>query len=332
MMKYGPFFVFPMLFLMMGCSGPKTVQKTETIMGTQVSVTVVAKTGKEGEAAIDAAMAEVGRFDRMMSLYKDGSEITRVNMAAGKNPVKVSPEMIEVVEAARRISELTDGAFDVTVGPLVVLWQMRLKEDKVPTETEIESIKSRVGYRNIIVDKKASTLFLKKPGMIIDFGGCAKGYVADKVAELLKRRGIDNALVALAGDIRVMGHRQDGSSWRIGVQHPRDPDKTLAVLELSDQYISTSGDYERYKIVHQRRYHHILDPRTGKPSKGMESVTLVGGRGAIGDPLTTALFILGPEKGMPLVKKLGYEAIFVDDKGTVIMTNGLKETANTPHH
>jgi len=328
-MKRVSFIVLIFLPLIAGCSGPKTVQKTETIMGTQVSITVVAKTEQEGEAAIDAAMAEVRRFDRMMSLYKDDSEITRVNLAAGKGPVEVSPEMIEMVEAARKISELTDGAFDVTVGPLVVLWQMRLKEGAAPTETEIESIKNRVGYRNIITDKKASTLFLMKPGMIMDFGGCAKGYVADRVAELLKGRGIDNAIVALAGDIRVMGHRPDGSSWRIGVQHPRDSAKTLTVLELSDKFISTSGDYERYQIVHRKRYHHILDPRTGKPSEGMESVTLVGDRGSDGDPLATALFILGPKQGRKIVKKLGYNAIFVDDKGRVVMTDGIKKIANS---
>ncbi len=323
MMKYGPFFILTFLVLATGCSGPRTVQKTETIMGTEVSVTVVAKSAKEGEASVDAALAEVKRFDRMMSLYKDDSEITRVNMAAGKNPVKVSPEMIEVEEAARRISELTDGAFDVTVGPLVVLWQMRLKQGNVPTDDEIKRIRHRVGYKNIVIDKKASTIFLKHPDMIMDFGGCAKGYAADKVAELLKRRGIENAIVALAGDIRVMGHRPDGTPWRIGVQHPRDAAKTLTVLELSDKYISTSGDYERYQIVHKKRYHHILDPHTGRPSEGMESVTLVGDRGAIGDPLTTALFILGPEKGMNIVKKLGYEAIFVDDKGRVVTTPGI---------
>lgn len=316
-----------------GCSGmPKTVQKTEAIMGTDVTVTVVAKTTADGEAAVDAAMAEVKRFDRMMSLYKDDSEITKVNMAAGKNPVKVSPEMIEVVEAARRVSELTDGAFDVTVGPLVVLWQMRLKEGKVPTESEIKKIRALVDYRNIVVDKKASTIFLKKPGMIMDFGGCAKGYVADKVAEMLKRRGIDNAIVALAGDIRVMGHRPDGSPWRIGVQHPRDKDKVMAILDLSDKYISTSGDYERFKIVHKKRYQHILDPHTGRPSSGMESVTLIADKGAVGDPLTTALFILGAEKGMRIVKNLGYEAVFVDDKGQVVMTPGIKKMEDMQGH
>ncbi len=315
-----------------GCSRPKTVQKTESIMGTEVTITVVAKSAAEGSSAIDAAMAEVKRFDRMMSLYKDDSEITKVNLAAGKNPVRVSPEMIEVVEAAQRVSDLTEGAFDVTIGPLVVLWQMRLKEGKVPTDREIANIRPRVNYRNIVLDKKASTIFLKEPGMIMDLGGAAKGYVADKVADLLRARGIHNAIVALAGDIRVLGRRADNSPWRIGVQHPREKDKMLTVLDLSDKYISTSGDYERYKIVHKKRYHHILDPRTGKTSEGMEAVTLVCDKGAVGDSLTTALFILGTEKGMKLVRSLGYDAIFEDSQGRMVMTDGIKTMTDRPEN
>ena len=143
-----------------------------------------------GEAAIDAGMAELRRLDAMMSLYKDTSEITKVNLAAGKTPVKVSPEMIEVVEHAAEISRVSGGVFDVTIGPLVVLWQMRLKEGKVPTDTEIARISPLVNYQNIAIDKKASTIFLKKPGMIMDFGGM-KGYMADRVADLFRKRGID---------------------------------------------------------------------------------------------------------------------------------------------
>jgi thiamine biosynthesis lipoprotein len=299
-------------------------------MGTEVTITVVARTNAEGAAAIDAAMAEVRRFDQMMSLYKDESEITRVNLAAGKNPVKVSPEMIEVVEHASEISKLSGGAFDVTIGHLVVLWQMRLKEGKVPTDEEITNVRSRVNYKDIVIDKKASTLFLRKPNMIMDFGGVAKGYAADKAAEVLRKRGIENGIVALAGDIRVMGHRPDGSPWRIGVQHPREADKTLMVLDLSDKSISTSGDYERFQIVNKKRYHHVIDPRTGKPSTGMESVTVVGDSGAIVDPLTTALFILGTDKGLPIVKKLGCDAIFVDDRGTIVVTDGIKTMQEQP--
>jgi thiamine biosynthesis lipoprotein len=303
---------------------PKTVQKTESIMGTEVTVTVVARTAGEGERAIDAAMTEIKRLDAMMSLYKDNSEITGVNLAAGKRPVRVSPEMIEVAAEAEKIARLSNGAFDVTIGPLVVLWQMGLKEGKVPTDEEIKRILPRVGYRNIVIDKKASTLFLKKPDMIMDFGGCAKGYAADKAAEVLRKQGIRNGIVAIAGDIRAMGRREDGKPWRIGVQHPREAGKTLTVLELSDKSISTSGDYERFQIVKKKRYHHILDPRTGRPSHGMESVTIIGDRGAVIDPLTTALFILGPEKGMKIVKDLGCDAIFVDDKGRVAATEGIK--------
>jgi thiamine biosynthesis lipoprotein len=300
------------------------MQKTGTVMGTHVTITVVARSEAEGSAAIDAAMAELRRLDAMMSLYNNASEITRVNLGAGKRPVKVSLEMIEVVEAAARISDLTGGAFDVTIGPLVVLWQMRLKEKRTPVDAEIAAVSQRVGYKNIVIDKKESTLFLRNPGMIMDFGGVAKGYAADKAADVLGKRGIENGIVALAGDIRVLGRRPDNSLWRIGVQHPRERDKILTVLGLSNKFVSTSGDYERFQIIHKKRYHHIIDPRTGRPSEGMIFVTVVGDNGAIVDSLTTALFVIGMEKGLELVKKLGCEAIFEDDTGRIVMTEGIK--------
>ncbi|HET6363992.1 MAG TPA: FAD:protein FMN transferase, partial [Nitrospirota bacterium] len=315
-MKHSAITVLALILLVSGCNKPKTMQKTERIMGTEVTITVVARSYDEGEAAIEAGMAELRRLDAMMSLYKDDSEITRVNLAAGKDPVKVSPEMIEVVEHAAEISNLSRGAFDVTIGPLVVLWQMRLKEGKTPTDAEIARIRPLVNYHNIVIDKKASTIFLKKPGMIMDFGGM-KGYTADKVAYIFKKRGINNAIIAVAGDIWVLGHREDGKPWRIGVQHPREHDKTLAVLDLSDKYISTSGDYERFVIKENKRYHHIIDPRTGKPSKGTISATLIGDKGAVIDPLTKVPFILGPDEGMKILKQLGAEAIIVDDQGKV---------------
>ncbi|MGE5750806.1 MAG: FAD:protein FMN transferase, partial [Nitrospirota bacterium] len=320
-MKHSAITVLALILLVSGCNKPKTMQKTERIMGTEVTITVVARSYDEGEAAIEAGMAELRRLDAMMSLYKDDSEITRVNLAAGKDPVKVSPEMIEVVEHAAEISNLSRGAFDVTIGPLVVLWQMRLKEGKTPTDAEIARIRPLVNYHNIVIDKKASTIFLKKPGMIMDFGGM-KGYTADKVAYIFKKRGINNAIIAVAGDIWVLGHREDGKPWRIGVQHPREHDKTLAVLDLSDKYISTSGDYERFVIKENKRYHHIIDPRTGKPSKGTISATLIGDKGAVIDPLTKVPFILGPDEGMKILKQLGAEAIIVDDQGKVYVTDG----------
>ena len=309
--------------LSVGCARQRTVQKTETIMGTQVSLTVVAATAGEAEAAIEAGMAELRRLDRMMSLYKDDSEISQVNRAAGKDPVKVSPEMIEAVEAAAEVSRISGGAFDATIGPLEVLWQLKLKEGALPTAAEIARVRPLVNYRGIVVDRTGSTILLKKRGMILDLGGCAKGYAADRVAEIYRKRGISNAVIAVAGDIWVLGHRADGTPWRIGVQHPREKDKTLAVLEFSGRYISTSGDYERFVIREKKRYHHIIDPRSGKPSEGVVSVTVVGDRGAVVDPLTTALFILGPEKGMALVERLGLEAIFVAVDGAVRSTKGI---------
>lgn len=322
-------FVLALFISTPGCSGPKTVQKTDSIMGTEVTITVVAGTRKDGEAAIDAGMAELRRLDAMMSLYKDSSEITKVNLAAGKGPVAVSPEMIEVVEHAAKISTLSNGVFDITVGPLVVLWQMRLKEGTVPTDREIGRVRALVNYRNIIVDRNASTIYLRKSGMIMDFGGM-KGYLADRVADIIKKQGITSAIIAIAGDIWVLGRRENGAPWKIGVQHPREHDKTLAVLEFRDKYISTSGDYERFVIREKKRYHHIIDPRTGKPSKGVISVTLIGDRGAVIDPLAKVPFILGPEEGLKLVKKIGAEAIIVDEQGKVFMTDGVRNLLDKP--
>jgi thiamine biosynthesis lipoprotein len=306
------------------CSrGQRTLQKTDSIMGTEVTITVVAPGQAEAEAAINAGMDEVRRFDRMMSLYKDDSEITKVNQAAGKQPVRVSPEMIDAVEAALRVSDLTHGAFDITVGPLIVLWQMRLKEGTIPTDREIANVRRLVNYRNIVIDKQRSTIFLKKPNMIMDLGGM-KGYIADRVKDVMKSRGIANCVIALAGDIWVLGHREDGTAWRIGIQHPRERDKTLTVLELTDAYISTSGDYERFVIREKKRYHHIIDPRTGKPSAGVISATLIGKEGALIDPLTKAPFILGPEEGLAIVKQVGADALIVDDNGQIFSTDAVR--------
>ena len=315
--------LFIVVVLVSGCSDMKTVQKTEAIMGTQVAITVVAQNTEEAEAAIEAGMAELRRLDAMMSVYKDTSEISRVNRAAGKEPVRVSSEMIEVVEQAAVVSKLSGGVFDISVGPLVGLWQTHLKEGTIPTDKEIVRIRPLVNYRNIVIDKKASTIFLRKRGMSMDFGGM-KGYMADRVADLIKKRGINNALIAIAGDIWALGQREDGKSWRISVQHPREHDKVLAVLELRDKYVSTSGDYERFTIKGNKRYHHIIDPRTGKPSTGTISVTLIGDRGAFVDPLAKVPFILGAFEGLKIVKKHGLEAIVVDEKGTVNKTEGIK--------
>ncbi|OGW41663.1 MAG: hypothetical protein A2X57_03000 [Nitrospirae bacterium GWD2_57_8] len=302
------------------CDRTRTWQKEETIMGTVVRITVVGKDAGPAADALEAAFEEIRRLDRMMSLYKDESEITALNMAAGERPARVFAEMIEVMEHAASVSKMTQGAFDATAGPLIVLWQLHTRDGTVPSEREIERIRAITGWRDVEINKKRSTIFLRKKGMIVDLGGIAKGYAADRAAAVLRSRGIENGIVAVAGDIRVMGRRPDGSPWRIAVQHPREHEKTLTVLELTDTFISTSGDYERFTIVDKKRYHHIIDPRTGRPSKGVISATIIGDRGVVVDPLTTAVFILGPEQGMALVRKLGYDAIMVDEEGRLMST------------
>ncbi len=318
-----PLIVLFLLLPVIGCTRSRTVQRTETIMGTQVTITVSAATAGEGRLALDAGMQELRRLDALLSLYKDDSEVAKVNQAAGVSPVKVSREMIEVVAQALDTARLTGGAFDPTIGPLVVLWQMRLKEGAAPSDREIDGVLRLVNYRNVVVDRKASTIYLKKKDMVLDLGGCAKGYAADRVRDLFRERGVRNAVIAVAGDIWALGRREDGGPWRIGVQHPREQDRVLTVLELTDRYISTSGDYERFVIREKKRYHHILDPRSGRPAAGIISATLIGENGSLIDPLTTAVFILGREKGMALVRKVGAEALLVDEAGAAVSTGGV---------
>lgn len=318
------FLLFLLFFVVSSCSKTKTFQKTEVIMGTTVSITIVQDNAVDAESAIDSAMAELRRLDAMMSDYKETSEVSGVNRAAGKTPVHVSPEMIEIVEAAVIASRISDGAFDVTIAPLAQLWRTRLKEGRVPTDAEIANARALVNYRDIVIDKNASCLFLRRSGMRLDFGGM-KGYMADRIVALLKKKGTEKALVALAGDICGFGLREDGKPWTISIQHPRERNTTLGVVELSNKCISTSGDYERFVITGNERYHHILDPRTGRPSKGVISATVVGERGAFIDPMAKAMFIHGAAPGLELASKYGLDILIVDEAGRLTATAGIRQ-------
>ncbi len=185
-----------------------------------------------------------------------------------------------------------------------------------------------MGYKNIIVDADASTVFLAKPGVEIDLGGIIKGFAADKAVEVLRKNGIDDGLVAVAGDIKTFGQQIDGGPWRIGIQNPRqekDDDQLLATVDLQTNGISTSGDYQRFFIENGIRYHHLLDPKTGFPARLCQSVTIIAPTATLSDSLATGIFVLGPEKGMATLARLGIDGVIVDINGKVLVTEGIKK-------
>lgn len=292
-------------------------------MGTIFDVTVIGDNEKAIEAVAVKAFDEIKRIDGLMSRYKEGSEVSLVNKNAGIAPVKVGQELIEVLKEARKVSELSDGAFDVTIGPLTNLWAFDMGKDAVPPEEKIEELKRLVNYRKLKIDEAASTVFLEEKGMMIDVGGIAKGYSVAKAMKVFEDAGIGNVIINAGGNLNLKGTKR-GKPWKIGIQEPRDEKKLLGILNITDTSVSTSGDYQRSFIKDGVRYHHILDPKTGFPAKGLISATVVGKSNTSMDGFSSAVFILGAEKGAVFMKKAGVEGVMVTEEGKVIITERLK--------
>ena len=289
---------------------------------------LAAWTGDEvgADAAFNDVFAEFERLENLMSVWREGSDVLRLNRAAGGHPVAVAPEMIEVLTHARRISEWTGGKFDVTFGALSGLWRFDQDQDNVvPDMTEVRRRLPLIDYRALEIDARAGTAFLARKGMAAHLGGIGKGYAMDRGIAILRGRGLRNFLIQAGGDMYVAGLK-DRKPWRLGIQDPRGPaNHPFAELDLSDGTFSTSGDYERFFIRNGRRYHHILDPTSGEPSRGCRSVTIVADRAVIADGLSTGVFLLGPEAGMALIERLpDVEGVIVSASNEVLISSGLK--------
>ena len=315
------------LFIWLSQSHRKHLFKeTRTSLYTLVTITTVARSEDQASKAVNKAYAELDRLGKLLNFYSDDSELSAINRNAGIKPVRVSPDTLEIVQAAVYAGEQTEGGFDVTVGPIVKLWDFNKKI--LPDAKSIAKRLPYVGYRNIVVDASASTVFLKKAGVQMDFGGIIKGFAADKAVAVLKKNGMEGGIVAVAGDIRVFGRQPDGKPWHIGIQNPRqkgEDDALLATLNLDDKGISTSGDYQRYFIRDGVRYHHLLNPKTGFPESLCRSVTVIAPAATLTDPFATGIFIMGPKKGLAVLEKLGLEGLIVDQNGKILMTKGLEK-------
>jgi len=281
-------------------------------MGTRVEVQLWAADRSEGLRLLERSMAEFDRIENLMSTYIPESEISRVNRLAYQEPQAISAELYSLIEIALRVSEMTDGAFDITYDSVGVLYDFRKR--RKPSSMEIQDQLQSIGYRLVVLDEISRTVKFTDPGVRINLGGIAKGYAVEQVIKLLAKSGIEHALATAGGDTRLLGDRI-GKPWIVGI---RDPNKSNAVftrLALQDEAISTSGDYERYFIEDGKRYHHILRPADGLPVEGVRSVTVIGTDGTYTDALSTSLFVMGPEKGLTLIESLpDYEAVIITDE------------------
>jgi FAD:protein FMN transferase len=291
-------------------------------MGSSLEIEVFGPAQAVCDQAVKEAREEIDRLDKIMTDWKQESPLMDVNRAAGRKAVEAPPELFFIVERSLKVSELTDGAFDITFAGAGKLWNWR--NPKVPTPEEVKASLANVGWKGIVIDEKAMTIYLSKPGMRMGLGGIGPGYAGDLAMDKIRKLGIRDACVNLSGDIRASGKKK-GEPWSVGVTHPRKKGENIAVLPVTDAAVSTSGDYERYFEKDGKRYCHIIDPRTGYPADLCQSVTIVAPNLAFADALATGVFVLGPDKGMRLIESLeGVQALIVAADGTLTLSKGLK--------
>jgi thiamine biosynthesis lipoprotein len=308
-------------------AGPRLVALSRESMGADARLSAWTADESRAAAAFESVLAEFERLESQMSVWREGSDVVRINDAAGRNPVRVAPDVMEALGIAREVGDWTGGAFDVTFGALSDLWKFDHDQDnRIPPRAEIGGRLPLVDYRALELDVPAGTAYLTRAGMRVHLGGIGKGYAVDRAAAILRSRGIHDFMIQFGGDLYVGGRRGD-RPWRLGIRDPRGPaDSSFAALDLTDASFSTSGDYERFFIRDGRRYHHIIDPRSGEPARGSRSVTIVAASAAVADALSTGVFVLGPEEGMALIERLpDVEGVIVTDANRVLVSSGLRQ-------
>lgn len=293
-------------------------------MGTAVKITLY---DHGSEDLLDMVFDHISEIENLVSINKEGTEIVQLNKNAGIKGVKLSDFSYNLIKSALEYSKLSDGGYDVSIGPLVKLWSIGLPEAKVPRDDEIEEAIKNIDYTKVNIDDSNNEVFLSEKGMMIDLGSIAKGYVADDIVNILKENEVERAIIDLGGNIYAMGTKSKSDNWKIGIQNPsEDRGQIVGTIEVADKSVVTTGTYERFIEEDKVRYHHVLNPKTGYPYEtNIAGVTIVADRSVDADALSTLVFTKGLDEGLQLVEKLeSVDAIFIMNDNSVYVTEGLK--------
>ena len=307
----------------------QTYHKTLKLMGTRFEISVVATNENKGNLYIETAIDEIDRIEKLISSWDSNSQTSLINRNAGIKPVKIDLELIELIERSIQISKITKGAFDITYASMDRIWKFDGSMKVMPIDNEIRNSVSKIGYKNIIINRKNKTVFLKNKGMKIGFGGIGKGYAADKAKALLLELGVTSGIINASGDMNAWGKQPNGGNWMVGITNPLNTKKAFSWMPINNQSVVTSGDYEKYVEFNGKRYAHIINPRTGYPTTGIKSVTIFAPKAELADALATSVFVMGLENGLDFINQLnGIEAIIVDDSNNFHQTKNIQFKTN----
>lgn len=304
---------------------PSAHRKVVKLMGNRFELTVVSPDEKDASEKIDGAIAEISRIERLLTTYSEESQTARVNRNAGIAPVKVDREMFELIGRSKRISAVTQGAFDITYGSVdKKLWNFDKEMIALPEAATAREAVHLINYKNVLLDEEACTVFLKEKGMRIGFGGIGKGYAAEMAKLWLQKRGVESGIVNAAGDLTAWGRQPNGEEWTIGIADPNAARTPFSYLSVSDTAIATSGNYEKYVMIGGKRYSHTIDPKTGLPITGIKSVTIICPNAEIADAMATPVMIMGVEAGLDMVNQVkGLACIIIDDHDKIYTSKNI---------
>lgn len=316
--------IFLLVFLISSYSFQAQIVKKRVVklMGSRFDITIVANSEKEAEAYIDTAIIEISRIEDVISEWRPATLVSQINQNAGIKPVNVTQELFELTEKALYFSEITNGAFDISFASLDKIWIYDGSMTAAPSPESVKKSVEKVGYKNIILDKENSTIFLKNAGMKIGFGSIGKGYAADKTKELLVSKGVVAGIINASGDMNTWGTQPDGKPWTVGITNPVESNSVFATFPLSNSAVVTSGDYENFVILDGKKYSHIIDPRTGYPSHGITSVTVFAKSATVANGFSTSIMVLGREAGLSLINQFPETScIIIEESGKIFYSN-----------
>lgn len=318
-------FIFSFLVSAQEKNSLKKYKRILLLMGSRFEISALSDDEIIAHSAIESAIAEIKRIEKLISSWDANSQTSTVNTNAGIRPVKVDQELYDLIYRSKKISKLTDGIFDISFASLDKIWKFDGSMNHMPTQTEIDKSVKLINYKNIILNPDSTTIFLKEKNMKIGFGAIGKGYAANKAKKLMQSMGIENGVVNAGGDLISWGFQEDGQEWNIAITDPKDKTKTIGWLNISNRAVVTSGNYEKYVEFNGVRYSHIINPKTGMPAQGTKSVTIICPDAELADALATSVFILGEKDGIDLINKLkGIECFLITDSDELKTSKNLK--------